>query len=116
MSGVGQDKGDGDRRRMRGVLREVAGVGAVVALVVGFFLPLEKYSWMGSAELAWVVDPDALLVASLLSVVAVGLAAVAIRLSRRGRLFPGVVLVLSLLLCGRLAYIYVFTPELIWHQ
>jgi hypothetical protein len=57
-----------------------------------------------------------LLVATLLSVVAMVLAAAAIRLSQQGRLFPGVVLVLSLLLCGRLSSVYLFTPELIWHQ
>lgn len=91
-------------------------VGAVVALVLGFLSPLEKYSGIESPELARVVDPDALLVATLLSVVAMVLAAVAIRLSRRGRLVPGGVLVLSLLLCGRLSAVYLFTPELVWHQ
>ncbi|MFB6720806.1 hypothetical protein ACFCV3_11630 [Kribbella sp. NPDC056345] len=116
MSGLEQDKGSDNRLRIRGVLSDVAVVGAVVALALGFFTPLEKFTWMESAELARIIDPDALLVATLLSVVAVVLAAVAIKLSRRGRLVPGVLLVLSLLLCGRLAYIYVFTPELIWHQ
>ncbi|MFI5708881.1 hypothetical protein [Kribbella sp. NPDC051620] len=100
----------------RGVLGGGAVVGAVLALAVGFLMPLEKYSWMGSSELAGIVDPDALLVATLLSVVGMVLAVVAIRLSQRGRLLPGVVFALSLLLFGRLMYVYVFTPELIWHQ
>jgi hypothetical protein len=100
----------------RGVLRAGAVVGAVLALAVGFFTPLEKYSWMGSPELARIVDPDALLIATLSSVAGMVLAVAAIGLSRRDRLFPGVVLVLSLLLFGRLIYVYVFTPELIWHQ
>jgi hypothetical protein len=98
------------------VLSDVAVVGAVVALVLGFLSPLEKYSWIESPELARVVDPDALLVATLLSVGAMVLAAAAIRLSQQGRLSPGVVLVLSLLLCGRLSSVYLFTPELIWHR
>jgi hypothetical protein len=71
---------------------------------------------MDSPDISRIIDPDSLLVATLMSFVAIVLAAVAIWLSRRGRLFPGVVLVLSLLLCGRLLYIYAFTPELIWHQ
>jgi hypothetical protein len=44
------------------------------------------------------------------------LALVAIRLSRGGRLFPGAVLLLAILLFGRLVSVYVFSPELIWHQ
>ncbi|GAA3541694.1 hypothetical protein GCM10022235_06720 [Kribbella ginsengisoli] len=107
---------DDGRLPTGGVLSDVAVVGAVAALVLGFLLPLEKYSGMESPELARVVDPDALLVATLLSVAAMVLAAVAIRLSPRGRLFPGVVFILSLLLCGRLSSVYLLTPELIWHQ
>jgi hypothetical protein len=72
---------------------------------------------MESPDVSRIIDPDSLLVATLMSFVAIVLAAVALWLSRRGWwLFPGVVLVLSVLLCGRLLYIYAFTPELIWHQ
>jgi hypothetical protein len=98
------------------VLRGFAFVGAVLALVTGFLTPLEKYSWTGSPDLARIIDPDALLVATLMSVAAMVLAAVAIRPSRGAWLFPGAVLLLATLLLGRLISVYVFSPELIWHQ
>jgi hypothetical protein len=82
-------------------------VGAVLALAGGFFTPLNKYSWTGSPDLARIIDPDALLVATLMSVVAMVLAAVAIRPSRAGRIFPGAVLFLALVLFGRLVLIYI---------
>lgn len=109
--------GRGRGGRARDLLSGMATAGALLALAIGFLTPLKKYSWMGSPALSRIIDPDSLLVATTLSIVAVILAAVAIwRSRRRGRLFPGVVLVLSVLLCGRLLYIYAFTPELIWHQ
>jgi hypothetical protein len=117
MAGPGRGCSARDLLRPCGALSGVASAGALLALVIGFSLPLEKYSWMGSPEIARIIDPDSLLVATSMSIVAIVLAAVAIWLSRRrGRLFPGVVLVLSVLLGGRLLYIYAFTPELIWHQ
>jgi hypothetical protein len=51
------------------VLRGLAFGGAVLALVTGFLTPLEKYSWTGSSDLARVIDPDALLVATCSAVV-----------------------------------------------
>jgi ABC-type spermidine/putrescine transport system permease subunit II len=111
MASSGRDGGPAD------LLGDVASVGALLALGIGFLTPLEEYSWMESPALSRIIDPDALLVATLMAVVAAFLAVVAIWRSRRqGRMIAGAVLVLSLVLCGRLAYIYVFTPELIWHQ
>jgi hypothetical protein len=103
-------------RGMRVGLRGFAFVGAVLALVAGFLTPLEKYSWTGSPDQARIIDPDALLVATLISVVAIALAVVAIRLSDEGGLLPGAVLLFAILLFGRLISVYVFSPELIWHQ
>jgi uncharacterized membrane protein len=89
---------------------------AVVGLVVSFLMPLQKYSWMNVPELSRVIDPDALLVALFAAVVAALLSGISALLSRRGRIVASVVLALSILQCGRLAYIYIFNAELIWYQ
>jgi hypothetical protein len=100
----------------RKALALVSLVFSVLALVSGYLIPLDEYSWMDGTEGISVVDPDSLLVATCLSLAAVMLAAAAAIMTSSFRRLGLLVLALSLLLSCRFAYIYVFQPETIWHQ
>lgn len=110
-------RSDDQERANTGEVHSVCLVVLSVLLLAGSVLAsLRKYSWTGDAELARIIDPDVLLFATSSSILAM-MAAVASRLlSHRGRFLFVVVAMLAAAQTCRLAYVYLFTPELIWHQ